>query len=522
MKTLLILLKYRLKNTSFSRKTRSRFYIPGLQFLILLLVFGSLIFPGAYRTFSELKQYEESLNLSIVNGLSISESYFSFITLVMLVLGFLNFLPYLVYSLSDYEELNFLLQLPVKKGTIFVYKAFDAFAGTFMSFAIYIPIAFAFGLSRSLFYAFLTLLAAFTGYFLMLTLALFVSSLLFNHISRNIAKRLGGVLILVNAVVFLLLFSVVASNGSFEAGKILEISSSMAKRYLPSYWVAKAATGGGLEWLLLLFFGMWFFRMAYRFASKALFEPVESEKSIIAFNENKRVNLIKKEILLLARTEQSFFFFFYPLIFSIIMIFTTREMYSSTLVMVMISSFYASQMMVISMSSEFLSWPLPAYLPLKLETAILAKTILITMIYTTLFVVSILINVMYLDMNPLLLLSFPGAFMTFFISALLGVKFYLSSGAYKSGVHRRRLGLGSTLILEILTFVAAVGNIMVLMAFLYVRGMQKVNTLLFDLLFSGTTGILLGLGIPIFASVVMTVYSMKALKKQLRLIKEGK
>lgn len=522
MKTLLILLKYRLKNASFSRKTRSRLYIPGLQFLILLLVFGSLIFPGAFETFSELRKYEESLNLSLVNGLSISESYFSFLSLIMLVLGFMNFLPYLIYSLSDYEEMNFLLQLPVKKGTLFVYKAFDAFNGTFMSFAIYFPIALAFGLSKSIFYGFLSLLAAFMGYFLMLTLALFISSLLFSRISRVFAKRFSGILILLNAVVFLLLFSAVLPAGSVKTGRLIEISSYAAKKYLPSYWIAKASTGAPIEWLLLFFIGVWLFRMAYRIASKAIFEPVERGKGAISLKANKRINLLKKEVLLLTRTEQSFFFFFYPIVFSLIMIFTTREMYSSTLVMVMISSFYASQMMVISASAEFLSWPLSAYLPLKLEKLFLVKSLLIATIYTTLFIASIQISVSYLDVSPLLLLSFPGAFMTFFTSALLGVRFYLSSGAYKSGVHRRRLGLGSTLILEVLTFVAAIGNIIVLMAFLYECSAQEPDVFFIDVLFQGNTGVLIGLGIPAIASGIMISRTLKTLRKQLRLIKEGK
>ncbi|AKI97013.1 hypothetical protein [Kosmotoga pacifica] len=522
MREFVVLLKYRLKNSAISKKMHAHFFLPGIRFFVLLFVFGIVIFPGAYRTFNELRHFEEYLELPQIGGLSISEAYFSFISLVMLILGFVNFVPYLIYTLSDYEEMSFLLQLPVKRGTIFIYKAFDAFAGTFMSFSIYLPIAFAFGLSRGPVFAITAVLAALIGFCLMLTIALFVSSFFFSSASRTFARRFNGILVLLNAGIFLALFSFFTPNGYFRPDRIATITENVTKKYLPSYWVAKAAVGGGIEWLLLVFFSIWIFRMAYRIADKTVFELKSVDGRRVRSHGEEKISLLKKEFLLLLRGEQSFFFFLYPLLFSLIMVFTTREMYSSTLVMVMISAFYASQMMVLSLSSEFMAWPLPGFLPLKIEHSVLLKGVLIASIYTVLFLVSVIMNVLYLRVSPILLLSFPGGFMTFFISALLGARFYLASGAYRSGVHKRRLGIKSTLILEILTFVTAIGNIIVLMAFLYTRFIPVSNTSLLKALFDGPMAVILGLGIPILVSIIESVYVIRSLRWRLNEINEGK
>lgn len=82
--------------------------------------------------------------------------------------------------------------------------------------------------------------------------------------------------------------------------------------------------------------------------------------------------------------------------------------------------------------------------------------------------------------------------------------------------------MGSTLILEVLTFVAAIGNIIVLMAFLYECSAQEPDVFFIDVLFQGNTGVLIGLGIPAIASGIMISRTLKTLRKQLRLIKEGK
>lgn len=114
-----------------------------------------------------------------------ADVYFSVLSLVMLTMAAMNFIPYLLYSFYDWEELHFLMGLPIRRSTIFFYKCTEAFIGTFMSFAIYLPIAAAYGYSRGTVSLFLTIPAAFLGFAFVLGLSLYFGFAYFKGFQGN-------------------------------------------------------------------------------------------------------------------------------------------------------------------------------------------------------------------------------------------------------------------------------------------------------------------------------------------------
>lgn len=504
-----LLIKYRLKNTSINRNEKFR-KLPVLYLLIILAIFCLAFLP----TMDFFKELDKVKIFGDESFLTLADAYFSFFSLILLILAVLNQIPFFIYNLYDEDEIGFLLKFPISRASIFFYKFFEAFLGTFVSFALYFSVAFVYGLSKGGITVLLSTGAAVLGFVFAMGISVPISRLIGNLISKTTARKLSGFLTLLNAGVFLLMISLVGS-GNMAGEKIFLTVSKL--RLIPSTWVMLAAKGGLMEWLLLVVFDIWLIRMSIRVANSFIFEPTSRGKEE-KIPEKKAISVIKKELLLLYRGENAVFFLLYPVLFSAIILVITRQFLSTVIVMLLISTLYTSQMMVITLSAEFVSWPFPAYLPVSFRKTLNTKCLLVATAYTLLFSGILSAAIFISDVGLSHFVIVPAAFVTFLISAKLGTVFYFSSNAYKSGVNKKRLGFSSTLLLEIISFVVGFGNIVVLT--LFINSLENTDLLIFreNIMLS----CLLGIGVPIITSSISFLIIKRILNKHIIRIKEGK
>jgi len=518
MNDLLLLLKYRFRNTGFSKnrgKRSGKLWGIWFNFIILIMAFGVPLFPVALTTFEKLSAF------SVASGFNMADVYFSVLYLVMLTMAAMNFIPYLLYSFYDWEELHFLMGLPIRRSTILFYKCTEAFIGTFMSFAIYLPIAAAYGYSRRTAGLVLAIPAAFLGFAFVLGISLFISALLTSRISRAMAKRMNGIVILLNAGVFLLLLNLL-SGEALNGETLYKMINLGLNRFLPSTWLMKATKGGLLEWVLLFLFTLWLFRIATRISSANFYEPSHSKVNSQRAAKARKIGLLKKEWLIMMRSEHAAFFLLYPVAFSAIMLVTTKNFLSATLFMVMIAAFYSSQMVIISLSSEFQAWPLPFILPVNFKKVVRSKIFIVSGMFSVLYSIIVIFSIFYIQLSILLLFTIVAAMTTFYISSALGATLYMTSGAYRSGAHKRRLGFSATLLLEILTFVTGAGNIIVLALYMQSRTDAMMKETLLRFLKSELLLNTLGVSIPLVVSVIGIIWVTRCINKELDKLKEGK
>ncbi len=504
-----LLVKYRLKNTSINRNEKFR-KLPVLYLVVILAIFCLAFLP----TIDFFKELDRVIIFGDGSFLTLADAYFSFFSLILLILAILNQIPFFIYNLYDEDEIGFLLKFPISRASIFFYKFFEAFLGTFVSFALYFSVAFVYGLSKGGITVLLSSGAAILGFVFAMGISVPVSKLIGTFISKTTARKLSGFLTLLNAGVFLLMISLVGS-GSMTADKAFLTVSQL--RFLPSTWMMLASKGRLIEWLLLGVLDVWLIRMSIRVANGFIFGPSSRGKEE-KVPEKKAMSIIKKELLLLFRGENAIFFLLYPVLFSTIILIITRQFLSTVIVMLLISTLYTSQMVVIMLSAEFVAWPFPAYLPVSFRKTLNTKCLLIATVYTLLFSGILSVAILISDVSLTHFFIIPGAFITFLISAKLGMVFYFSSKAYKSGVNKKRLGFSSTLLLEIISFVIGFGNIVVLT--LFISSLENTDLLIFkeNIMLS----CLVGIGIPIGTSAISLLVTKKILNKHIIRIKEGK
>ncbi|MFO7881446.1 MAG: hypothetical protein R6U52_02775 [Kosmotogaceae bacterium] len=502
-----LLVKYRLKNTSINRNKNFR-KLPILYLVIILAIFCLAFLP----TIDFFKELDRIKVFGDESFLTLADAYFSFFSLILLILAILNQIPYFIYNLYDEDEIGFLLKFPISRSSIFFYKFFEAFLGTFVSFALYFSVAFVYGLSKGGINVLLSSMAAILGFVFAMGLSVPISRLIGSFVSRTTAKKLSGFLTLLNAGVFLLMISLLGSVNIGSENAFLTVSQL---KLLPSTWVMLAAKGGLIEWLLLVIFDIWLIRMSIRVASTFIFEPSSRGKEE-KIPEKKAMTAVKKEFLLLFRGENAVFFLLYPVLFSAIILVITRQFLSTIIVMLLISTLYTSQMVVIMLSAEFLAWPFPAYLPVSFRRMLNNKCLLIAGVYTLLFSGLLTVAIFISDVSLAHFFIVPGAFFTFLISAKLGTVFYFSSNAYKSGVNKKRLGFSSTLLLEIISFIIGFGNIVVLT--LFINSLENTDLLIFKE--NIVLSCILGIGIPVITSTLSLLVTSRMLKKYIIRIKE--
>ena len=507
------LIKYRLLNSTKGKaKRRSaqgrRMMVSILYFTITLAIFAVPLFPVMLGTFVDsASEYVLVGSRYVV----LADAIFAAVTLLIMCLAFVNIIPFMIQSLFDEREICFLFSLPVKKHTILLYKVFDAFFSTFIVFSIYFPVFCAYGVARGGFSILLSVAAGLTASALAILIAMPVSALLSRRISRSSARKAGGLMILINVGVFVLIF-ILASTSEQAVGEISKtLLRAAASRYSPSTWVMRAARGELLDWLLLAVLSLWLWRIGSRVAEKMslggyAYSSSLSKTSTGDSSAYRRMTRFRKELYSVTRAENSLFFLMYPIVFGVIMMFLTREFMPAAIVMVLISSFYAAQLTVVSMAHEASCWPIQLAFPDSLKLALFRKIVVVGFLFTGVYTSGLLFGIVIIDLPILYLQTIITAFCTFFISAALGLRFYVTSGAFSSGVQRRRLSLRATLVLEILTFLISIGNIIV-------------PVLLIDAIAGGTwlffradkvTSLIIGFGLPIMVSLVGVVFAIRS------------
>ncbi|GEM_PF-2012463 len=523
MSDFFLLVKYRLLNTTkgkLRRQTnhRKRMLVSLLYFAITLLIFSIPLFPVMLDTFRQAADETMILGGVVV---SLADALFAGATFVVLCLAFVNLVPFMIHSLFDEREIGFLFSLPVRKRTILLYKAFDAFLGTFIVFSIYLPVFLAYGVAQGGVLVVTSIMAGIASIALAISLAMPFSALLSRKISRTGARRVGGVLILMNVGIFAVIFVLAAENGwtvNGFSGPLLVIGMN---RFLPSTWVMRAANAELIDWALIVVLIAWLWRIGSRLADRMSLSGSTYRQGSARFARANseplgRLTRLRKELYSVTRAENSFFFLMYPVVFGVIMMLFTGEFLPAAVVMVLISSFYAAQLTVVSMAHESSCWPIQLSFPDSLQKAFFRKVAIVGLLFTAVYSGGLFFGFLYLQLPILYAVTIVTAFCTFFISSSLGMRFYVTSGAFSSGVQRRRLGIKATLVLEILTFLISLGNIIVLVLLIDAATKGLENGFSPFLIMPEYSAYFIGCGVPVVVSVTGILLAVRSTKNLTR------
>lgn len=526
MRELGILIKYRLMNFSPPKMKGGRRANPKmmiLYFIIFVAIFGISLFPVMSSAFDQLASLELGPNSLIPSGYNLADLFFALVVFILMAVMLMNFLPYLIYSLSDETELAFLRTLPVSKGILLVYKSVDAIISSFMTIAMFLPVFLAYMFTKGVMGYVLVLPLIIVTYALPLVISFLIACLLSGKISAVTSKKISGILVLLDVVIFLGLIYMTSMIRN-PSEKLIEFFVSFGTNELiPSTWILKAANGSLIDWLLLIVLVVWIFRITFRIANKKAFEGVGSgsSKTWGKVNFNKKMGVMQKDFKILSREGNSMFFMFYPIILGALMMFVSQDILMPTIFMVVIASFYSSQLMVIQLAPEFTSWPIPLSFPIKFKSLFESKIKIVMGVFTLEYMLILVVGMIFYGFNPLSLLTIITAGITFYVSAKLGAYFYLSSGAFKAGAQMKRLGTKQVLILELVTILIAFGTIIVPGVYLNSFSSEGLNEWLHGIINNDTILAVIAIAIPVLVSFFSLRITSKKLNSEIKKIKEG-
>ena len=526
MRELGILIKYRLMNFSPPKKKggkRSNPKMMILYFIIFVAIFGVSLFPVMSSSFEQLSSIDLGPNSPIPLGYDLADLYFALVVFILMVVMLMNFLPYLIYSLSDETELTFLRTLPISKGILIVYKSVDALIGSFVTVAMFIPIFLAYMFTKGVMGFALVIPLILVTYALPLVISFFIATLLAGKLSAVTSKKISGILVLFDVVIFLGLVYTTSIIRNPNENLINFFVSFGTNDFIPSTWVLKAANGSFIDWVLLLVLTIWIFRITFRIANKKAFENMGSgsSKTWGKINFNKRLGLIQKDLKILSREGNSLFFMFYPIILGVIMMLASQNIMMPTIFMVVIAAFYSSQLMVIQLAPEFTSWPIPLSYPIKFKKLFESKINIVTGVFSIEYIVILVIGMLFYSFNPLSLITVITAGITFYVSSKYGAYFYISSGAFKAGAQMKRLGMKAVLILELITILIAFGTIIVPGVYINSLSDQGLSEWLHGLINNDTILAMIAIAVPVIVSFFSLRIASKKLNSEIKKIREG-
>ncbi len=441
MRELMILIEYKLKMWSHKSRRRSKKKGTSIPTWILLVIVAVGL-VGAFtpitmllvKTFTALK----SMHLPGTHY-PMSEVLLGMFGFMIMVMLLLNDVPSIIYNVvSENEETSLLFSLPIKRSVVFFFKIFEVISGTALPILFFFPflIAYAISVKMAWYLVPIYILDIAALILLLMGIASVIAAFVARFMSSTTAKRLNIIMYTISIIFLVFIFNLLP--GRMTTGNPLpwmkRYVSLATDPFLPSTWFLGAVKFKSL-YLTLLYgtcvlsmLGLWALSSRYSIDITKVGEKRREKRVSITTNRNVFGPFVSKDLKLLFREGNVLFLFLYPLIFPLIMLFTgSWSIVGATLFAGFLCMDYCAMIAGGLSHFENQAYPMSVLLPVSEKRIIFEKALISSAIYSSLYVLAILIALFIAKKGWMLLLNVPFTFVALFEMSIYGVISYLAS-----------------------------------------------------------------------------------------------
>jgi ABC-2 type transport system permease protein len=420
VKEFFILFKYiSLSKTRRIKERRFKINLGWISYIIPVIVFGLPVGLIMYRLLKTLP-------------MPLADIFFSMFIISSSFLFILSYAPTIVFNLYGSSDVYFLLTLPIKRSSIFLFKAIDSLVYSSPAIGFIFPICIAYSVAIGMGW-FIGLIAGMLFIVFLLVISFFFGALVSKVMSRTSAKILSNFIYLLSILVYVIILNVIKPDTTTQEGIRQFIINS--KRYLdsalsyfsPAGWLISVIKGESIGYLLILGMSLLLGLLVYNITNTLVIESSSSRNSKRAsFSKSSSSSpFFVKDLKLLFRDPQAIYMLLYSIAFPSVMLIVNKSYTGALLVMAMIASFYCSYIAVHLLVSEKKVWPFPKLLPIKLTSILIWKVLIPFLLYSFLYLILIVISISLFNLDRIILFTIPMVSLAFLYSGILAINFVL-------------------------------------------------------------------------------------------------
>lgn len=494
MKEFFILFKYiSLSKTRRIKEGRFKINLGWISYIIPVIAFG---LPVGLIMYIPLKSMPMPL----------ADIFFSLFIISSSFLFLLSYAPTIVFNLYGSQDIYFLLTLPIRRSSIFLFKAVDSLIYSIPAIGFILPMCIAYSVAIGMGW-FIGIISSVLFILFLIILSFLFGALVSKIMTRTSAKILSNLVYLLSILAYVIILNVIKPNTTTQEGiKQLIINS---KRYLdstlsyfsPIGWLVYAIKGESIGYLIILIVSLFTGFLVYNISNTLVIESVGSRNSKkVSFSKSSLGSpFFVKDLRLLFRDPQAIYMLLYSIAFPLVMLIVNKSYTGALLVMAMIASFYCSYITVHLLVSEKKVWPFPRLLPVKLTSIIIWKSLIPFLLYSSLYLVLTVISIYLFHINRIVLFTIPMVSLVFLYSGILAINLWLKDP--KRDVSSRNIfKTKEVFIIEGVTMGITAGIILPFITFISPSGLQ------------GSLKTIIGLGIPVIVSLTVIFLSRKMIQ----------
>ncbi len=431
MRTFITLLRYTFLNKK-NRRQSQRKWLKSMDNPIYALLPGA-IFAGIIGVL--LYQFLSKTNVLIpflsMPGFTLLDVMFILWGLAMSFMFVFTYAPFISINLFENDDITFLMTLPVKKIDIFSIASLETLMMAGIPIFMIFPIVIDYAIIKHIGILFPALsIIGFTIFLVAISNA--IGIVMSKFISKTSGKILGTVIYFIT-MVFLIIMMNVLTPDITKTDALPKIMAGLnnwisliASPYLFTTWVLKSAQGSIIYTLILYAVSFALAIITYLISKKLDFSisRAKRKKKTEFSHQSRGFPFLRKDLKILFRDPQSIYMILYILIFPFLMAFFNKNIFSLIIFQVAFSSFYAALISVNLLRDEINTSPLPFILPIDKTKIITTKTYLSVFIFSTIFIISLILGYLFFHEGLLYLATLPFIMFIFCYESLYGI-YYL-------------------------------------------------------------------------------------------------
>jgi ABC-2 type transport system permease protein len=439
MKEFFVLLKYGIAFFQSSRTRNKR--LSWSSYTVPALMIGFISFFVTHETFVALSRYDPFAPKIFVN----------FWTTLLSLFFIIGFVGLSINSFTLNEEIEFLLNLPIRKTVLLAYQIFVSTLTQLFALFLYIGVYVSFATVSN--NVFLNLMKGLLQIIFMVSFAAFLTILIGRKLKRTFVKRL---VMFMNIVTPFLIFLLVGINMNIPEAQgnepsILKYLYFSFSNYNFLTWPIKDGVFPFLSALLSIFFIVSFIWLS----KDTEFSQTESKtKKKVNLKFSSSGNPIKaiylKDIKTALRIDQFIFFIIYPFAFGIFMAVINNDIFTAIFGSMPIIIIYVALESAILTAKEYLYIDTVRTYPVKFKNILLPKIIIPSALNLVILFIELMIFYFLKDLGLKFFVFLPISFLLLVMNSFMGAYQTIKNPPKTENINRV-LSFGSIMLVEGIT-----------------------------------------------------------------------
>ena len=326
------------------------------------------------------------------------------------LMAILTLVPSMVFNVFEADDMTFLLTLPIKRSTIFIFKASMGLFMGVLPLLMLIILGLCYGVAFKL-----NILLNIIGLLLfMVFIFLFsftIGSIMARFMKKSTANIFSQIFLYVSIIAYVIVMNVFPRQAeNFEAvldsfGALFGIMEGKYAWIMPTNWFLYAVKGDIRVFILLGLLSIIFAFVIIKATNVFNMDNGRSKSKTKKGIQISRYPIIKKEIRLIFRNPKNIFGISYAIIFPLVFTYINRSILSGAMFVALFSALYTATLSIQLITEEKKSWPFLKLLPIDMDKVIRYKAFIPAIIYTLDYVIVLLVGYLLIDMEPIIFLS---------------------------------------------------------------------------------------------------------------------